>query len=366
MQIENYEVCCCAHDHSDDCLWYKFYQRYPDEAHELHSGECQCNELHPSRKKHSYNCEVRKKFHNFMLELKKNPELTPQSLIYEDLAKKEAGSPLERQPSKKKSSANAGGGLGGGLAALNLDEDSDMEFMQDLEEEAGIVEERINDDEDNLILCCCKKNERHDETMKFICLYKNPGAWRVQLFAVDRKKGTLIDDEDDRKHVIPHLVDKRHVLGRQTIVHEILDFLITRGKNHPRILAINGSKSQCGSSLAKFAVKYATDRYYLEDGAFYINIENQKSESTLLYQICKKIGYIGFGNSDLEQAIEQIKNQRILFLIDNCDTIIDKGEQKFLRLLKKFIDGTISLKIILITNREEIQSMIKDDEETFK
>lgn len=104
--------------------------------------------------------------------------------------------------------------------------------------------------------------------------------------------------------------------------------------------------------MAKFAVKYAMDRQYLEDGAFYIDIANQKSESTLLYSICKKIGYIGFGSSDLEQAIQQIKKQRILFLIDNCESLIEKGASKFMNLLQQFIESTTSLKIILITNKE--------------
>lgn len=114
--------------------------------------------------------------------------------------------------------------------------------------------------------------------MKFVCLKASPEAWRAPLFPPDRKNGYLIDDDDDRKYVIPHEVDKRHVLGRKDIVHEILAFLEERDRAAPRILAINGSKSQCGSRLAKFAVKYAMDRHYLEDGAFYINIENLKSE----------------------------------------------------------------------------------------
>ena len=85
---------------------------------------------------------------------------------------------------------------------------------------------------DSLILCCCKKNERHDETMKFVCLYRKPGDWRKEIFKVDRKKGTLIDEDDNRKYVIAHSVGKMHVLGRQVVVHEILEFLDTRGRNY--------------------------------------------------------------------------------------------------------------------------------------
>ena len=48
LQIDKCDVCCCAHDHDNDCIWYKFYQKYPDEAHAMHSGECNCNEDHES------------------------------------------------------------------------------------------------------------------------------------------------------------------------------------------------------------------------------------------------------------------------------------------------------------------------------
>lgn len=71
-----------------------------------------------------------------MLELKKDPNLTPSSLIYEELAKKDAASPPEKQETQKES-AKIGGGLGG-LAGLMDDDDSDMENMRDLEEEAEI------------------------------------------------------------------------------------------------------------------------------------------------------------------------------------------------------------------------------------
>jgi len=115
----------------------------------------------------------------------------------------------------------------------------------------------------------------------------------------------------------------------------------------------------CGSSLAKFAVKYSMDRSCFEDGAFYINFENQFSESSLLYCICKNIGYLGFGSSDLQRAIQPIKNQRILLIIDNLEKLIEKYPEKLMNLLKDFMRFTLQLKIILITNKTSIKE-IKD------
>ena len=42
-----------------------------------------------------------------------------------------------------------------------------------------------------------------------------------------------------------------------------------------RILAINGTKSECAADLAMFAIKYAIDRGNFENGAFYIDNENK-------------------------------------------------------------------------------------------
>lgn len=41
------------------------------------------------------------------------------------------------------------------------------------------------------------------------------------------------------------------------------------------MLALNGSKDECACDLAFFAVKYALDRGYFENGAFYIDNENR-------------------------------------------------------------------------------------------
>lgn len=132
--------------------------------------------------------------------------------MYNDLSN-QTTQPLEKQ-STKKDSLSAEISPTGGLAALNLDDDSDMDMMLEIEDEAEIQQERISSDEDSLILCCCKKHERHDETMKFVCLYRKPEDWRVEIFKVDRKKGTLVDEDDNRKNVISHSVNKMQILGR--------------------------------------------------------------------------------------------------------------------------------------------------------
>jgi len=37
------KVCCCMHDHKQDCLWWDYRAKYgPEKAHELHTPKCKC------------------------------------------------------------------------------------------------------------------------------------------------------------------------------------------------------------------------------------------------------------------------------------------------------------------------------------
>ena len=48
---KRYEVCCCAHKHTDDCEWYKFYKEDPKAAHAMHANKtCSC----PDKKKRKH------------------------------------------------------------------------------------------------------------------------------------------------------------------------------------------------------------------------------------------------------------------------------------------------------------------------
>lgn len=176
-----------------------------------------------------------------------------------------------------------------------------MAFFDELDVEQEFLAKRIQISDDDLIMCCCKKHEPHDEGMKFVCLVRDSTDWHIKLFP-DRCKGSVIDVQEDEsnRHYIPCQVDKRQILGRQHFVHQILIFLTApTSRDSKRILAINGTKSECGSELAQFAVKYAMDRSHFENGAYYIDCEGKQSEISLIRAICKKVGLFGSGQNDL-------------------------------------------------------------------
>ena len=61
---KNYEICCCAHKHEDDCVWYKFYKEDRKAAHALHAKkDCSCSKKQ-ARMHESY-CSDYRKFKKF-------------------------------------------------------------------------------------------------------------------------------------------------------------------------------------------------------------------------------------------------------------------------------------------------------------
>lgn len=56
----NCKSCCCAHSHSNDCLWHKYaMENGYEKAHQLHSGNCSCN---IKGNMHELNCTKLKEF----------------------------------------------------------------------------------------------------------------------------------------------------------------------------------------------------------------------------------------------------------------------------------------------------------------
>lgn len=64
------------------------------------------------------------------------------------------------------------------------------------------------------------------------------------------------------------------------------------------------------------------DREYVENGAYYISLENKATATQILHVICKKLGLL---TSDVDQLINPIQNKKILFMIDNCQKALEKS-----------------------------------------
>jgi hypothetical protein len=55
---DNCKVCCCMHDHKDDCLWLRYREKHgEDKAHELHTAKCRCFTTKVKPNDHTNNCE---------------------------------------------------------------------------------------------------------------------------------------------------------------------------------------------------------------------------------------------------------------------------------------------------------------------
>lgn len=58
------KICCCMHDHSQDCLWLQFKQEHgSDAAHKLHETPCNCYKEKLKGIDHVFDCKVFRQFY---------------------------------------------------------------------------------------------------------------------------------------------------------------------------------------------------------------------------------------------------------------------------------------------------------------
>lgn len=120
------DACCCAHSHDDSCLWYQFYKKDPQAAHEIHTKDkCSCNLFTSTKvKEHKKNCQALIKFKQFMLKEKREMRRKQK-----EAKKRRKTSPSGMAPASQL------------LLALDFDEDSDVQGDSDLEFEQEILKE---------------------------------------------------------------------------------------------------------------------------------------------------------------------------------------------------------------------------------
>ena len=94
------------------------------------------------------------------------------------------------------------------------------------------------------------------------------------------------------------------------------------------------------SSVSRAAIRYALDRHMFVDGAFWITATHSIS---FLQQIAKSIGT---DFTDEDELIRLIKNDNIVFLIEDQDDSFCMNNQS-LRLLLRILIETSNIKFII-------------------
>ena len=65
----NYKSCCCAHSHSNQCIWFKYAKQHGfEQAHAHHAKGCNC---HLRGNLHNPNCQVKQEFTSFLTDISK-------------------------------------------------------------------------------------------------------------------------------------------------------------------------------------------------------------------------------------------------------------------------------------------------------
>ena len=103
------------------------------------------------------------------------------------------------------------------------------------------------------------------------------------------------------------------------------------------------------SSVATFSIKYAMDRHFFEDGAFYIDLGERLTTHGILTAISKKIQLI---THEQDELFEMMRNLKILLMFDHSSKVIKQNRKNFMAILHSMISTTQFVKIIMINDHE--------------
>jgi len=117
------------------------------------------------------------------------------------------------------------------------------------------------------------------------------------------------------------------IFGRHLEILESIKFLTKPGDL--RILNINGVHGVGCGTIARYSIKYVMNRHFLEDGAFYVDVNNKFSAQGILTAISKTLGLLTNEKQEIVEVLHRFCKGKILLLIDECTQIIENDYQNF-------------------------------------
>ena len=104
--------------------------------------------------------------------------------------------------------------------------------------------------------------------------------------------------------------------------------------------------------ISKKAIKYCMERNYFRDGVFEVDGETSYNCHSLMTQIFSDLK-LQFNST--EELVEFIHNQQIIILLTSCSKLIQNHSDEFGTLLKKLIDQTEHLRIIIVYEQQNLK-----------
>ena len=223
-----------------------------------------------------------------------------------------------------------------------------MDFIENPDEEDDDDEEddgananacKLNSNE--VFICCCKKkNLPHDETLKFTLMFKNPDEkGDYQIFDYERDDGFL--EEQNPLEASNYLFSEVKIIGRNSYMHKIFYYIRTKGV---RFIQISGESGTGKTELVKQTANYILERRNWIEEVKNLNLEGVTSLTTFMSNIR--------GDCPTDEKFTSIyKTKRLLFILDNCDALIDSNSnnKQFSGKLSAIAEKTRNIKFIIIT-----------------
>ena len=214
-----------------------------------------------------------------------------------------------------------------------------MEFMDEEEEEEEEEEEGNNPlNPDEIFICCCKKKSTpHDETLKFTLMFKNPEEIGEYPIFEEKEEGFL--EEQNQLEYNNYLFSEVKIIGRNILIHRLFYFIRTKGV---RFIQVSGESGVGKTELVKQTANYILERKNFIEEVIYETLEGVTSLTTFMSRVR--------GNCPTDEKFFTIyKTKSLLFIMDNCDSLIDNNGKALTKKLTAIANNTRNVKFILIT-----------------
>lgn len=208
-------------------------------------------------------------------------------------------------------------------------EDDDIEKWYDYEHE-------------EMHTCCCSPELPHDETMKFLKIPEHSSQLDNLVLFKDRQEGRLVNRKPFS--ILDQVFPVKRLIGRNRPMYEL--FRALRSKQ--RFIELQGVEGVGKSSLIKQLANYLYARDLFRCKIAIIYMEKIDSISFFLPELYKEIDFA----YDFKSFCQALKNREALFILEKCDSILEKNKRDFIDILKDIAEMTKHVKFVLITNQK--------------
>ncbi len=222
---------------------------------------------------------------------------------------------------------------------------SDFLFSQSDSEDEGEeqVVTRHSLTKDETFICCCHPNLEHDESLKFKLMFSNSNEkGDFSLYSKNNQPGKL---EDLTGYEIGQSIFKgQQIYGRNKSMYKLYQHLC-KLKN-TRIIQMCGEQGMGKTTLAKQMGNYVYERGHFRKKIVYETFRNITSITTFMTKIKGE-------NCSIEKLCQQNQYDYVLYILDDCDQLIDQNKKNIQQKLRQIIENTNYIKFLLITQENK-------------